>query len=207
MKRVLARCGPLLVIVACLVAPTACDQGNDDECPCDAGADGDTDSDSDADTDPCAETWTDFQGAIEHGGAYAQGEAIVIEAYEGIQGQGCGYGAVAGLYLHDAHAGDYEVAATNDLHTCDECILLGANCSIAVPSSCSTFFLATEGSLALVMIVDEEPWNNWFEFVAEDLVLVEHVVEWESGAVEPVPNGQTMCIDYWHIGITLTDMN
>jgi hypothetical protein len=165
-------------ILAIAVLATACDVG----CPCDDG-DG-TDA-----------------------GALVEADVTVIEAYEGIQGQGCGYGAVANLMLRDAAAGDYYLAPTANIADCDKCVLLGASCSIANPISCATLYVATEGFLDLVMIVEGEPWDNWFEFVAEDLVLAEHTVDWGTGAVEPVPGGQQICVGSWHMALALADWN
>ena len=43
-------------------------------------------------------------------------------------------------------------------------------------------------------------------FEAEDLVLTEHLVDWESGDLSPVYyDGETMCIEHWHMGTTLVD--
>jgi len=205
-----------LLIVACLALAVACEEGDDnDDCPCDAGVDGDADTDTDADADTdtdtdgvdCTETFESFEGIVEHAGALVEAETVLIKAYEGTQGQGCGYGAVTAMYLRDATAGDYDLAPTTNIHDCDKCIVLGANCSIPDPSSCVVFFLATEGHLDLVSIVEDEPWGNHFEFVAENLVLVEHTIDWESGVAEPVAYGETMCIDSWQMATELIDWN
>jgi hypothetical protein len=202
-----------LVLISLLsaLALVACDR--DADSGADAGADTDVDSDTDADADAdsdttaCVETFASFEGDLVIAGGHYDGDEIVIKAYEGYEDESCGCSTVAGLILRDAAVGDYDLASQGQYQSCDKCLVLGVNCSIPAVTSCMSHYIATTGTLNLVMVVEPEPWDNHFEFLATDVILEEALLDWETGESEPLPNAERICIDHWHLSVELANWN
>jgi hypothetical protein len=155
------------------------------------------------DTDQCDLLMDEYVGGTTLGVAY---DDYSVEIMDGkwVEGDGL-YESLAIAELYGAEPGDViDLAGESQYMLCDYCVLVFLGCPPPPADlwDCDSFYIATSGSIEVVQINPDQPWDNPVEILVSYAVLEQCDINWSNYESVLKADGSKICVGTWHAEVT-----